>query len=203
MALDVYCGRKTTTQQQLVVWFNLAQVSGIWINKPFRLTLVRWYGGYGHILERHMQVIWHPCCSCIDLLTAQLNLGQATLLCSVYSSFCYFHRGEAASVTCCLTWQYDSFWLEVWSGAQELKVIIFVCACIVYVSIRIRRNTRCRKQEMNSSFCGRRGSGSVLKGRYFLLREKFLPLGVDPTDPIPLSVYSSTLSLWYFNVHAY
>ena len=80
MTLDVYRGRKTTTQQQLVVWVNLAQVSGIWINKPFRLTLVTWYGGYGHILERHMQVIWHPCCSCIDLLTAQLNLGQATLL---------------------------------------------------------------------------------------------------------------------------
>ena len=40
MTLDVYRGRKTTTQQQLVVLFNLAQVSGIWINKPFRLTFV-------------------------------------------------------------------------------------------------------------------------------------------------------------------
>ena len=71
-------------------------------------------------------------------------------------------------MTCCLTLQYESFWLEVRSGAPELKVIIFVCACIVYVSIRIHRNTRRRKQEINSSFCGRRVSGSILKGRYLL-----------------------------------
>ena len=63
---------------------------------------------------------------------------------------------------------YERFWLEVRSGAQELKVIIFVCVCIVYVSIRIRRNRRRGKQEINSSFCGRRGSGSVLNGRYLL-----------------------------------
>ena len=31
------------------------------------------------------------------------------------------------------------FWLEVSLGAQELEVIIFVYACIVYVSIRIHR----------------------------------------------------------------
>ena len=65
-------------------------------------------------------------------------------------------------MTCCLTCQYESVWLEVRSGAQELKVIIVVRACIVCVSIRIRRNTRRRKQEINSSFCGQRGSGSVL-----------------------------------------
>ena len=82
MTLDVYRGRKTTTQQQLVVWFNLAQVSGIWINKPFRLTLVRWFGGYGHILERHMasMLLMHWF---VDS-SAQLRSGNFI----VYSSFC-------------------------------------------------------------------------------------------------------------------
>ena len=42
-------------------------------------------------------------------------------------------------MTCCLTRQYGSFWLEVSSGEQELEVIIFVYTCIVYVSIRIHR----------------------------------------------------------------
>ena len=32
-------------------------------------------------------------------------------------------------MTCCLTLQYESFWLEVRSGAPELKVIYF-CLCL-------------------------------------------------------------------------
>ena len=59
-------------------------------------------------------------------------------------------------------------------GAQELKVINFVFACIVYVSIRIRRNIRRRKQEIN---CGGRGSEIRSEGQLFALKREIPSFG--------------------------
>ena len=63
---------------------------------------------------------------------------------------------------CCLILQYDRFWLELRSGAQELEVIIFVCACIVYVSIRVHRqyNTQKTRDKLKLLWSGK-GAGPL------------------------------------------
>ena len=108
-------------------------------------------------------------------------------------------------MTCCLTRQYDSFWLGVRSGAQELEVIIFVCACIVYVSILIHRqyNTQNTRYKLKLLWSGE-GAGPLRRadicseGRNSFLWELTTVIITEneSADPIPLSVYL-TLSFRY------